>query len=108
MIFYFEVFKLVEEWEILWNNYKIGNFWEINVADMEITVQSFYKRLKFSIKKLKDESWKMMLKTRDKIENFKTVLSLILDLKNPAMRTRHWDEIREVTQKYVQTLIFYK
>lgn len=100
-MFYVEVFKLIKEWDTLWNIYKTSNFWEIKVSNMEMTVQSFYKKLIFSIKKLKDINWKIMINTRDKIETFKNVLSLITDLKNPTMRIRHWDEVREVTQKYV-------
>lgn len=99
MEFLYEVFQLIQEWDISWNHYKTGNFWEIKVSEMEITVQRIYKKLVNTLKKIKDENWKIMKITLDKIEDFKRVLPLINSLKNPAMRSRHWDEVRELMMK---------
>lgn len=99
MTFLYEVLQLVQEWDIAWKNYKTGKFRELKVSEMEINVQRIYKKLVSSLKKLKDENWKIMKITMDKIEEFKRVLPLINSLKNPAMRTRHWDEVREIIKK---------
>lgn len=93
------VFKLICEWDNAWNNYKTGNFWHIKLSEMEITVLRIFKGLTVAIKLLKDEQWKLINFARDKVDAFKRVLPLINDLKNPAMRTRHWDEVRQVVNK---------
>lgn len=99
MSFLQQVFQVVHEWSTVWNDYKTGNFWEIKISEMEITVQRIFKQLNYSLKLLKDGNWKMIEITRDKVDAFRRVLPLINDLKNPAMRVRHWDEVREVMHK---------
>lgn len=99
MEFLYEVLQLVQEWDNAWKSYKTGKFREIKVSEMEINVQRIYKKLVSALKKLKHENWKIMKITMDKIEEFKLVLPLINSLKNPSMRTRHWDEIREIIMK---------
>jgi len=84
----------------VWASYKTGNFWEIKVSEMEITVQRIFKQITSSVKFLKDKPWKMIDLTLEKVDAFKRVLPLIGDLKNPAMRPRHWDEVRETMHKY--------
>lgn len=99
MTFLYEVLQLVHEWDIAWKNYKTGKFREIKVSEMEINVQRIYKKLVSALKKLKDENWKIMKITMDKLEEFKRVLPLINSLKNPSMQTRHWDEVREIIMR---------
>lgn len=91
----------VNEWDTLWDKYKTGNFWEIKVTEMEVTVQSIYKELNSSMRSLSVENWILLRVTRDSIDKIRLVLPLIGDLKNPAMYTRHWDEVREVINVYV-------
>jgi len=99
MSFLQQVFQVVQEWNTVWNDYKTGNFWEIKISEMEITVQRIFKQLNYSLKLLKDGNWKMIEITRDKVDAFRRVLPLINDLKNPAMRDRHWNEVREAMHK---------
>lgn len=96
MMVFKEIFKLVYEWDIAWNTYKTGNFWEINISTMEITVQRIFKQLNNSLKQLKDASWKIIEIARDDVDAFRRILPLISNLKNPAMQTRHWDEVRSI------------
>ncbi|XP_025195967.1 dynein heavy chain 2, axonemal [Melanaphis sacchari] len=100
MIFLRQTFTIAYNWDNTWNKYKSANFWEIKVSEIEVTVQNIYKMLSSSLKLLKDESWKMLEIRRDSLDAFKRVLPLINDLKNPAMRNRHWDEVREAMTKY--------
>ena len=36
---------------------------------------------------------------KQRIETFKRTMPLIQDLKNPAMRDRHWERLKEEVQK---------
>lgn len=91
----------------MWSKYKSDNFWDIKVSEIEVTVQHIYKMLSSSLKLLKNESWKMLEIRRDSMDTFMRVLPLINDLKNPAMRIRHWDEVREAITKLVNAIIYY-
>lgn len=85
----------------MWSKYKTDNFWDINISELEVTIQSISKELNNSIRLLKDENWIILEVAQDSINIFRRVLPLISDLKNPAMYTRHWDEVREVVHVYV-------
>lgn len=106
MIVFKQIFNLVYEWDTAWNLYKSGNFWEINISSMEITVQRIFKQLNNSLKLLKDESWKIIEIARDSVDAFRRILPLISNLKNPAMRPRHWDEVRRILNKYIKIVYF--
>lgn len=105
MIFLRQTFTIAYNWDNTWNKYKSANFWEIKVPEIEVTVQNIYKMLSSSLKLLKEESWKMLEIRRDSLDAFRRVLPLISDLKNPAMRNRHWDEVREAMTKLVGVVI---
>jgi dynein heavy chain, axonemal len=42
--------------------------------------------------------WEICQWFRDRIESFKKSMSLISDLRNPAMRQRHWDQLMQTIQ----------
>jgi len=105
MIFLRQTFTIAYNWDNTWNKYKAANFWEIKVSEIEVTVQNIYKMLISSLKLLKEESWKMLEIRRDSLDAFRRVLPIITDLKNPAMRNRHWDEVREAMNKLVDVVI---
>lgn len=98
-----QVWKIITEWDVAWNLFKTDSFWKINLLEMETTVQRIYKKLSAFLKLLRDKNWSIIEITRNNLDAFKRVLPLITDLKNPAMKTRHWDEVREVIDKYVHT-----
>lgn len=41
-------------------------------------------------------SWPIVDDTRKRVDTFRRTLPLITDLKNPAMRPRHWDRVKKV------------
>lgn len=41
------------------------------------------------------KKWPVWNELRDRIERFRATMPLIEDLKNPAMRERHWTELKE-------------
>ena len=48
---------------------------------------------------LKDKNWEICDSIKSRIEQFKRTMPLIQDLKNPAMRDRHWAQIKSEVQK---------
>ena len=43
--------------------------------------------------------WTVHKSLKGQIETFKRTMPLIQDLKNPAMRERHWEQLKEEVQK---------
>lgn len=48
---------------------------------------------------LQDKNWEICDSIKSRIEQFKRTMPLIQDLKNPAMRDRHWAQIKSEVQK---------
>jgi dynein heavy chain, axonemal len=44
------------------------------------------------------KSWEIWQETKDRIDAFKKTMPLISDLRNPAMRPRHWQELMKTIQ----------
>lgn len=99
LTFFEKVFLTIHKWDTSWETSKTGNFWEIKVTQLEIKVQSLLKLLNGFMKQLNDENWKLIEITRDNVDAFRRVLPLISNLKNPAMRRRHWNEVQSVMNK---------
>ena len=45
-------------------------------------------------------SWKTWKVAREIVENFRATVPLINDLKNPAMRPRHWTQLKETIDNH--------
>lgn len=45
-------------------------------------------------KQLKSRDWTILESTRKKVDNFRKTLPLLIVLKNPSMRVRHWDQVK--------------
>ena len=67
--------------------------------DMETTSQLLLKRCHKLNREIKDKNWEISEVIKSRIDQFKRTMPLIQDLKNPAMRERHWSEIKSEVQK---------
>lgn len=45
------------------------------------------------------KGWEILTSLKEKVEQFRGILPLIQDLKNPAMRPRHWEKLQEEVGK---------
>jgi len=43
---------------------------------------------------MKDRNWEILEVSRARVDQFRRTVPLITDLKNPAMRQRHWDQVQ--------------
>lgn len=90
------VWLLADEWEVAWESYKSGEFWTIQTEEMEEKAQTLFRKLTRLARELKEKGWEIVEHTRSRVDAFRRTLPLLADLKNPAMRERHWDRVRTV------------
>eukprot|EP00952_Eustigmatos_sp_NYUAD-ZCMA_P008048 33779-Eustigmatos_ZCMA.PRE.1 len=64
---------------------------------MEAAAGNFNKKLGKLGRDIKQ--WKVWEAMRDRVEQFRQTMPLIQDLKNKAMRDRHWDALRKEINK---------
>ena len=84
---------LVKEWDEMWEGWKMGKFAELQVESMEEASGKFNKKLQKLGKEIK--SWKTWEATKEKVDQFKKALPLIQDLRNEALRDRHWAQLMD-------------
>ncbi|XP_008209980.1 dynein heavy chain 2, axonemal [Nasonia vitripennis] len=89
------VWELTDEWEAAWKRYKYGNFWSIEIDEMDETANVLFRKLTRLSRELKEKNWSIVDSTRSRVDNFRRTLPLIIDLKNPAMRDRHWTKVMQ-------------
>ncbi|KAL6445588.1 hypothetical protein ACFW04_000847 [Cataglyphis niger] len=98
------VWQLTDEWNDAWEGYKTGNFWTIELEEMDATANLLLRKLTKLSKELKEKNWEIVDNTRLRIDKFRRTLPLITVLKNPAMRPRHWQRVKEtIAQQFDET-----
>lgn len=95
------VWKLVNAWDNILKDYKEKQFWDVNVSEVKTAVDAFFDQFNVLVDGLTYKKWEVIETTRSVIEEFRCLLPVIEDLKNPAMKDRHWDQVRNVINKYV-------
>ncbi|XP_006863561.1 PREDICTED: dynein heavy chain 2, axonemal [Chrysochloris asiatica] len=93
-----QVWEITRDWEENWNQWKTGRFLTLQTETMETMAHGLFRRLTRLAKEYKDRNWEIIETTRLKIEHFKRTMPLIADLRNPALRERHWDQVRDEVQ----------
>ncbi|XP_034845406.1 dynein heavy chain 2, axonemal [Mirounga leonina] len=94
-----QVWEITRDWEENWNQWKTGQFLTLQTEAMETMAHGLFRRLTRLAKEYKDRNWEIIETTRSKIEQFKRTMPLISDLRNPALRERHWDQVRDEIQR---------
>lgn len=90
------IWILIKEWQDSWESWRKGNFWKLNIDIMEDTAMALYKEFRDLSRKYYTKNWEMLEVTTKTLDGFRKTLPLITALKNPCMRTRHWDRVRAV------------
>ncbi|XP_048221841.1 dynein axonemal heavy chain 2 isoform X1 [Perognathus longimembris pacificus] len=94
-----QVWEITRDWEESWSQWKTGRFLTLQTEAMETMAHGLFRRLTRLAKEYKDRNWEIIETTRSKIEQFKRTMPLISDLRNPALRERHWDQVRDEIQR---------
>ncbi|XP_077326811.1 dynein axonemal heavy chain 2 [Lithobates pipiens] len=93
------VWEATKEWEQNWVDWKSGRFLTLQTEIMENTAQGLFKRLSKLSRELKEKNWEVVETSRIRIDQFKRTLPLIVDLRNPALRERHWTQVKQEIQR---------
>lgn len=86
-----KIWSQVKEWQGLYNNWKDGAFADIKVEEMEEAAVRLGKNVTKLGRDIKQ--WAVWTWIKDTIDAFKRTMPLITDLRNPAMRERHWNQL---------------
>ncbi|XP_025155769.1 dynein heavy chain 2, axonemal [Harpegnathos saltator] len=93
------VWQLTDEWNDAWERYRSGNFWTIDTEEMDTTANLLLRKLTRLCKELREKSWEIVENTRSRVDKFRRMLPLITNLKNPAMKPRHWRRVKETVNR---------
>ncbi|XP_012153483.1 dynein heavy chain 2, axonemal kl-2 [Megachile rotundata] len=93
------VWEVTNEWNQAWERYRTENFWEIEMEDMENTANVLFRKLNRLCRELKEKNWEIVEHSRTRVDQFRRTLPLITDLKNPAMRPRHWRRVKDTVDR---------
>ena len=101
-----EIWSVTREWNAQWQEWKDNKFDDLDINDMELSAQQYNKK----VGKLGREKglqgvpggakqFGAYQALKELIDQFRQTLPLIQDLKNPAIRPRHWESLKEEIQK---------
>jgi dynein heavy chain len=88
-----QLWTVARDWQELYSEWKVCEFSNIQTDQMEQGAQGQLKKLIRVAREVKDKDWEFVALYKKRIEQFRRVLPLVVDLKNPAMRPRHWKQI---------------
>ncbi len=90
-----KIWAIAADWNVSWERWKGTSFNNLDVEDMVSSVLQFNKVM---VKLGNDDGvnhhcnvWEIL---RDKVYLLQRILPIIQDLKNPAMRLRHWESLQ--------------
>jgi dynein heavy chain len=85
------VWDLVSEWSDAYNIWKQEQFLALDLVKVEEVVAENAKKIIKLSREAKD--WEVLTYLRDKVNQVKRVLPVLQDLRNPALRERHWSQL---------------
>ncbi|VDM31109.1 unnamed protein product [Hydatigera taeniaeformis] len=84
-----------KEWEEKWMTWKYGKFSDLQTDDMETLATAMFRKFTRLARDNRSRRWEVLDASRDRVDQFRRTIPLISDLRNSAMRPRHWDAIRK-------------
>jgi len=94
-----KLWGLANEFETKYETWRGTVFNDIQTDELEEEAGSRLKKLGKLQRLCKGKDWPMMEFYKKRISTFKAVMPLILDLKEPAMRDRHWKNLMDTVGK---------
>eukprot|EP00210_Caulerpa_lentillifera_P007994 g7633.t1 len=85
------IWETCKQWEELYTSWKDGLFRELQVDSMEVAADTIGKSL---IKQGREiGQWPIWNSIKKTVDGFRQTMPLISDLRNPALRQRHWEAL---------------
>jgi dynein heavy chain len=91
------IWNVADDFDKNWASWKNGVFNELDTESMEQTALQYKKTVTKLGREIK--RWKTFHAVKERVEQFLKTLPLITDLRNKAMRQRHWDDLRTEIKK---------
>ena len=92
-----QVWGMLDEWNANMEEWKYGKFATMDVTTIEEAAGKYSKRILRLQKEVKH--WKVLDTLKERVEAIKKLMPLIMDLRNPAMRARHWKQLMDEVGK---------
>lgn len=67
-------------------------FYDLNLNDLDFEALNFEDQIKNLSKEVRD--WGVFNHIRSEVQKFRVTIPLLIDLRHPSMRERHWTELR--------------
>lgn len=97
-----EIWQIKEQWDQKWESWKDIRFYDLNIEQMDEEAQDFQDKVKSLSREVHD--WGVFHFLKNDIEKFRATMPLIQDLRDDAIRDRHWKELRfEVKDDFDET-----
>ena len=96
-----QVWTTFQDWISIYNNWKGKHFLELDANEIEDIVQKYTKKLTKLGKEV--NNWEVFSNLKEKVNQIKKTVPLLQDLRNPAMRDRHWNSIMDEIGKSFST-----
>ena len=93
-----QMWGCTKKWDDQWDSWKNGRFSDLDVDNMELAAGQFNKTLVKLGRSIK--GWGAHSAMKGKIDQFRQTLPLIMDLRNPTMRERHWTNLMTEINKH--------
>ncbi|KAI9356982.1 dynein heavy chain and region D6 of dynein motor-domain-containing protein [Zopfochytrium polystomum] len=90
-----QVWNLTLEWSNAWDEWKFMPFLKLNANEMEEVIQKIQKKILRCPKECRE--WEVYQNLKDKVAQCKRTVPVLQDLRNPALRTRHWQQLMDDT-----------
>jgi len=88
-----DMWSIIRQWQMAFDSWKDTVFAEINVDEMEEAAVRVSKSLIKIGREVKH--WLVWGSIKETIDSFKKTMPLIINLRNPAMRERHWAQLMD-------------
>jgi len=97
-----EIWEVKNDWDKQWDIWKDIKFYDLDIDEMDNDALDFQDKYRAFDRDVRE--WGVYVHLKTDIDKFRSTMPLILDLRDDAMRDRHWKELRfEVKDDFDET-----
>ncbi|KXS09529.1 hypothetical protein M427DRAFT_128896 [Gonapodya prolifera JEL478] len=89
----------LRDWEVLTEKWRSSPFDQLNTDEINTQIQGYIKTIYALDKGLPPNE--VVPKLKGMVEQFRTIYPCIVELRNPALKQRHWDKIQDAVGKSI-------
>ncbi|KAJ3335866.1 Dynein heavy chain 2, axonemal [Gonapodya sp. JEL0774] len=90
-----QIWQIAKDWEGSWSSWKCTSIQTLDHNELTDTIQKFQKKLARFSRESGAKEWDVLVSLKENCVVTQKLLPVILDLKNPAMRPRHWSQLSD-------------